>query len=768
MSPEIEKFIKLLESELGYKEKGNGYTKFGKWYNSVDSKYDYSKLPWCDMFISWAAKKLGYEEWIGQFAWTPSHARWFEKQDAFGKKPEVGALVFFDWSGGKKISGIDHVGVVVEVRGEKIVTIEGNIDGGVAKRKVRDQSKVVGYGYPEKVKARLEKKRAEEELLNAVLGAQETGGHGPGAHGLYTVAGVREALEATPAPWSALSSPPIAEEELPTPEAKAGPAPTPQATAAAEQAPAHAETAARGTAETAAQATTAPQPRKGKHAKPPEPLSAVITAAENGLPARVEPTGEDRPTTEKITSVAREPFNAGQPVNVSPIDLSSPALLAPALLAAAAMLAHAKIRRLRGRLASGSAAEASPAAAVPSVATASAAEDVTEAAAEAAAASVEAATVPARETAGAGRRPGSHRATGRRRAAAPSRPGRRRRTAGKRRAGRAPQNLPMSERRPAERTRVLGEDRPRVSAEDRPSLSRSDLPRRESSPANQTRISAEDRARTFGEESARTSPKVPAQSVTEEAAEAWARAFAAGRMHAFSDGTRAPFAAVPRATAGTSPGTGGRRSERVPYRGRRRRECSVEEITTSVPDPVPRGRRHRGVSRTGWGTGPEHRTSLTAVSRGEDWFAVAEPARDRFGAGTDVFAADAPSAEAWPGSPAEGRTAADTDWFTPVGMDGLPKERSGADGESGDWFRPRTPATHRWEPEPVPPAAPSAPPLAAPVAADLPGDGAALNAPRAGRHRAPANADVWFRPGTAPREFDWFAEPTPAGRHRRS
>lgn len=763
MSPEIEKFIKLLESELGYKEKGNGYTKFGKWYNSVDSKYDYSKLPWCDMFISWAAKKLGYEEWIGQFAWTPSHARWFEKQDAFGKKPEVGALVFFDWSGGKKISGIDHVGVVVEIRGEKIVTIEGNIDGGVAKRKVRDQSKVVGYGYPEKVKARLEKKRAEEELMNAVLGAQETGAHGPGVHGLSSVTGVRESLDATPAPWSALSSPPIAEKERPTPEAQAGPAPTPQATTSAAPA-ARPETTVMTTAESAAQATAAPQPRKGKHAKPPEPLSAVITAAEHGLPARVEPTGEDRPATEKITSVAREPVNANQPISVSPIDLGSPTLLAPALLAAAAMLAHAKIRRLRERFASAAATDASPvSAATASVAEVTeVAEDVTETTDTVAPEQVS--TVPVREITGRGS--GSHRAAGRRRAvgSVPSRPGRRRRTAGKRRAGRAPQNLPMGERRPAERTRTLGEDRPRTSAEERANLvqaglARPDLPHRELSLTSQTRVSAEDRARIFGEESARTSPKVPAQSFTEAAAEAWARAFAAGRMHVFPDGTRAPSAAT--STGGFSSSVGGRQPERAPYRGRRRRECSVEEITTFIPDLVPRGRRHRGAPRAGWGTGPEHRTSLTAVSRGEDWFAAA--ASDRFDAGPDALSAS--SADAWPGSPVEGRTAADTDWFTPVGADGLPKESGGTDDGSGDWFRPRTPVTHRWEPAPTPPAVPA--PLAAPVPADLLGDGATMDTPRRGRHRAPTSADVWFRPATV-REFDWFAEPAPVGRHRRS
>ena len=62
----------------------------------------------------------GYEDWVGQFAWTVEHAKWFKKQGAWGKKPEVGALVFYDWSGSDDIDRIDHVGVVTKVAGGRI------------------------------------------------------------------------------------------------------------------------------------------------------------------------------------------------------------------------------------------------------------------------------------------------------------------------------------------------------------------------------------------------------------------------------------------------------------------------------------------------------------------------------------------------------------------------------------------------------------------------------------------------------------------------
>ncbi|MFC7716518.1 CHAP domain-containing protein [Nonomuraea recticatena] len=114
----------------------------------------YRNAPWCDMFISWAAQKAGVQEFVGQFAWTPSHAAWFIKQGAWSQRPEPGALVFYDWKGGKSYKGIDHVGIVEKVVGSKIHTIEANVDRVWLKRKVRDTEKVVGYGLPRMVKER--------------------------------------------------------------------------------------------------------------------------------------------------------------------------------------------------------------------------------------------------------------------------------------------------------------------------------------------------------------------------------------------------------------------------------------------------------------------------------------------------------------------------------------------------------------------------------------------------------------------------------------
>ncbi|WP_329080435.1 MULTISPECIES: CHAP domain-containing protein [unclassified Streptosporangium] len=165
MDPIGDDLLSTIKPEIGYREGSGQHSKFGEWYAvNVAQDPQYKTAPWCAMFIAWAAEKAGVQEYVGQFAWTPSQARWFETNDAWTRTPEPGALVFFDWSGGKDIRGIDHVGVVESVNGGTIHTIEGNVDRVWLKRKTRDQSKVVGYGLPRKVK----------EKLTAVPGKDDT------------------------------------------------------------------------------------------------------------------------------------------------------------------------------------------------------------------------------------------------------------------------------------------------------------------------------------------------------------------------------------------------------------------------------------------------------------------------------------------------------------------------------------------------------------------------------------------------------------------
>jgi len=108
---------------------------------------DYADAAWCDIFISWVGQQLGVKG-MGADAFTPKHARWFQKQGRWGTTPRPGAIVFYAWNGGG-IDGIDHVGMVIkDNHNGTIQTVEGNTDDAVRVR-TRDTSSVVGYGYPQ-------------------------------------------------------------------------------------------------------------------------------------------------------------------------------------------------------------------------------------------------------------------------------------------------------------------------------------------------------------------------------------------------------------------------------------------------------------------------------------------------------------------------------------------------------------------------------------------------------------------------------------------
>ncbi|MDR0342114.1 MAG: peptidoglycan-binding protein, partial [Nocardiopsaceae bacterium] len=88
---------------------------------------------------------------FGKHASTTEHASTFRSHGRWhyglgGARP--GDVVFFDWSGGRTIGGIDHVGLIEAVHSNgTITTLEGNTSNKFLRRK-RDPSVVVGYGRP--------------------------------------------------------------------------------------------------------------------------------------------------------------------------------------------------------------------------------------------------------------------------------------------------------------------------------------------------------------------------------------------------------------------------------------------------------------------------------------------------------------------------------------------------------------------------------------------------------------------------------------------
>ena len=145
-----ENMLTIAESQLGYRETAENYTKYGKWYG-MDGQ------PWCAMFVSWCARRAGVpQSVIPNFAsCTYGGMKWFREQGRWKNAdytPRGGDLVFFDFEdedGGGRDGLAEHVAIVEYATGDTIHTIEGNTDNEMVERRERPRNEdVLGFGVP--------------------------------------------------------------------------------------------------------------------------------------------------------------------------------------------------------------------------------------------------------------------------------------------------------------------------------------------------------------------------------------------------------------------------------------------------------------------------------------------------------------------------------------------------------------------------------------------------------------------------------------------
>ena len=136
-----EKMINLALNEVGYKEGKNNDTKYGIWYGLNHN-------PWCAMFISWLAAKLGVlNKLIPKFAGCGDGWKWFKSRKLTSNIPDPGDIVFYKPT---KIGATSsHVGIVVRVTSEYVYTVEGNAgyntDGVYEMCRKRSDKSILGY-----------------------------------------------------------------------------------------------------------------------------------------------------------------------------------------------------------------------------------------------------------------------------------------------------------------------------------------------------------------------------------------------------------------------------------------------------------------------------------------------------------------------------------------------------------------------------------------------------------------------------------------------
>lgn len=144
-----QKLVSLARSQVGYHEGVNNQNKYAD-DPRITSLYGWNvqNQPWCCTFVNWcflnAFGTIGGQMTYGGSAACSAQANLYKANGAFTQSPAVGDQIFF-YSGG----GINHTGIVVEVNGGSIRTVEGNYSDKVSLcTYTAGNSVIAGYGRP--------------------------------------------------------------------------------------------------------------------------------------------------------------------------------------------------------------------------------------------------------------------------------------------------------------------------------------------------------------------------------------------------------------------------------------------------------------------------------------------------------------------------------------------------------------------------------------------------------------------------------------------
>lgn len=146
---QVDLLIEVAQSQLGYHEESNGWTKYGQWYqDNVAKVAGFSTADWCNMFVTWCMNEVGamngviYPNTSPQGSACPYCLKWFEQRNrrtGANDMPQKGDLVFYRWNPGTTY--YDHIGIVASVSGYNadnavMTVIEGNKGDEVATRTI--------------------------------------------------------------------------------------------------------------------------------------------------------------------------------------------------------------------------------------------------------------------------------------------------------------------------------------------------------------------------------------------------------------------------------------------------------------------------------------------------------------------------------------------------------------------------------------------------------------------------------------------------------
>ena len=150
----INKVIEIANSQVGYREGPNNYTKYAAELDPLKVFWGSKQnAAWCGTYVFWVFYKAFGAENALKVLCSPkpsgiplcsSGAKYFKDAGRWSNKPQLGAVVFFYVSG-----GINHTGIVTGVSGLTVTTVEGNSSDMVSRRVYSaNSSTIAGYGLP--------------------------------------------------------------------------------------------------------------------------------------------------------------------------------------------------------------------------------------------------------------------------------------------------------------------------------------------------------------------------------------------------------------------------------------------------------------------------------------------------------------------------------------------------------------------------------------------------------------------------------------------
>ena len=149
--PTVEEILKTAESQVGvteYPPNSNECIYNDAFYGRHVSGPSY---PWCCVFVWWVFAQYN-PCLVKKTASCQELGNWFNQNGRWHSNPQIGDVVFFHFNTNDRWT--NHVGIVRDIKGNTIETIEGNTsvnsdDNGGAVMIRQRSSNIIGYGQPD-------------------------------------------------------------------------------------------------------------------------------------------------------------------------------------------------------------------------------------------------------------------------------------------------------------------------------------------------------------------------------------------------------------------------------------------------------------------------------------------------------------------------------------------------------------------------------------------------------------------------------------------